>query len=83
VNLKVILLLVGLVVGGLIGYVTRPEATELRVGNLSIEVQSNRPASPQSGGSLTTGQWQHLGMFAAGGAIIGLLIGFVADRRRI
>ena len=82
-NIKVILLLVGLVVGGLVGYLTRPEAAELRVGNLAVEVQTNRTASPQSGGSLTTGQWQHLGMFAAGGAIIGLLVGFVADRRRV
>jgi len=82
-NLKGLLLVVGLIVGGLVGYLTRPESAEIRLGNLSIEVQSNRPASPQAGGALTTGQWQHVGLFAVGGAILGLLIGFVADRRRV
>lgn len=82
-NLKVLLLLVGIVVGGLVGYLTRPEAAELRIGSLSVEVQSNQAASPRSGGSITTGQWQHIGTFAAAGAVIGLLVGFVADRRRV
>lgn len=38
-NAKVVLLLVGLVVGGLVGFLTRPQATEIKLGSLSVEVQ--------------------------------------------
>jgi len=79
-NTKIILLVIGLVIGGLVGYLTRPQATELRVGPVSIEVQGSQPA--QGGGSLTSGQAQHVGLFALVGALIGLGVGFVADRRR-
>lgn len=82
-NLKATLLVAGLVLGALVGYFTRPEAAQINLGPLSIEVQGDRPASPRSGGSMTTGQWQHVGAFAVGGAVLGLLAGFVADRRRI
>jgi hypothetical protein len=80
-NAKVVLLLAGLVVGGLTGYLTRPEAAEIKIGSLSVEVQGDSPAGTR-GGSLTTGQMQHVGIFAVIGAVLGLGIGFVADRRR-
>ena len=80
--LKVTLLVVGLVAGGLVGYLTRPQAAEINLGIVKVEVQSDRPAGA-SGGSMTTGQWQHVGAFAVGGAVLGLLAGFVADRRRV
>ena len=80
-RLPALLLVVGLLAGGFIGYLTRPEAAELRGGGLSSELQGDRPASPRSGGGITTGQWQHIGAFAAGGAVLGLLAGFVAARR--
>ncbi|NEU12409.1 hypothetical protein G3T14_09710 [Methylobacterium sp. BTF04] len=80
-NSKIGLLLVGLVVGGLAGYLTRPEAAEIKVGSFSLEVQGDRPAGA-SGGSLTTGQMQHIGIFAVIGAALGLGVGFVAGRRR-
>jgi hypothetical protein len=82
VNLRIGLLVVGLLVGGLVGYLTRPEAAQINLGPVSIEVQSDRTASPRSGGAMTTGQWQHVGAFAIGGAVLGLLAGFVVDRRR-
>jgi hypothetical protein len=82
VNLKAVLLVVGLLAGGLVGYFTRPEAAELRVGPIAIEVQSDRTASPRDRSAMTSGQWQHVGAFALGGAVLGLLAGFVADRRR-
>jgi hypothetical protein len=82
VNSKIILLVVGLLVGGLVGYLTRPQAAELKLGPLSVEVQSDKTASPRDGGALTTGQWQHVGVFAVGGAVLGLLVGFALDRRR-
>lgn len=80
-NMKVIWLIIGLVVGGLTGYLTRPEAAQLSVGGISIEVQGNHAAGA-SGGSLTDGQMEHIAIFAVIGALIGLGIGFVADRRR-
>ena len=73
------LLLVGLVVGGLVGYLTRPQAAEIRIGDFSLEVQGDKPAGT-SGGALTTGQMQHIGIFAVIGAALGLGIGFVAGR---
>ena len=43
------------------------------------EVQGKSAA--RSGDSLTTGQMQHIGIFAAIGAVIGLGAGFVVGRR--
>ena len=80
-NAKAVLLLVGLLVGSLAGYLTRPEAAEIKVGSFSLEIQGDSPAGTR-GGSLTTGQMQHIGIFAVIGAVLGLGIGFVADRRR-
>ena len=51
-NAKIVLLIVGLVVGGLAGYLTRPEAAEIKIGSFSLEVQSDAPAGTR-GGSLT------------------------------
>lgn len=81
--IKVALLAAGLVLGALVGYFTRPDAAELKIGGMSIEVQSDRPAPARGGGSVTTGQWQHIGAFALGGAVLGFAAGFLADRRRI
>jgi hypothetical protein len=79
-NAKVALLLVGLVVGGLLGYLTRPEAAELKLGPVSVEVQGDR-AAQGNGGSLTSGQLQHIGIYAVIGAALGLGLGFVVARR--
>lgn len=81
-NLKAICLVLGIVVGALVGYFTRPEAAELKLGPLQVEVQSNRTASPRDRGEMTSSQWQHFGAFTVGGAVLGLLAGFVVDRRR-
>ena len=80
-NMKVLWLVIGLVVGGLAGYLTRPQAAEFRVGSVSIEVQGSHAAGA-SGGSLTSGQTEHIAIFTVIGAVIGLGIGFLADRRR-
>ncbi len=42
-------LLVGLVIGGLAGYLTRPESTEIKLGPLSLEVRSNEAAHAAAG----------------------------------
>jgi hypothetical protein len=78
-NLKVIFLLGGLIIGALAGYVTRPEAAEIKLGPLSIEVQGDKRA--EGGGSLTSGQWQHIAIFTVIGGIIGLGAGFAVGRR--
>ncbi|HEX8416966.1 MAG TPA: hypothetical protein VF641_05115, partial [Methylobacterium sp.] len=70
-NAKIVLLLVGLVAGGLVGYLTRPQAAEIKLGPLSIEVQDSSSAGAR-GGDLTTGQMQHVGLFAVIGAVLGL-----------
>lgn len=82
-NLKIVLLLAGLLVGGLVGYFTRPDAAELKVGGVSIEIQGGGTAPGGAPGSITTGQWSHIALFAGGGAVLGLLAGFAVDRRRI
>jgi hypothetical protein len=78
-NSKVLLLIAGLVIGGIAGYVTRPESAEISLGPVSIEVQGDRPA--QGGGPLTSGQWQHIALFTVIGGIIGLAAGFAVGRR--
>jgi len=74
------LLLVGLVIGGLAGYMTRPESTEIKLGPLSIEVRSNEVA--RGGGPLTSSQVQHIAIMAALGGVIGLGVGFAVGKRR-
>ena len=73
-------LLVGLVVGGLAGYLTRPESTEIKLGPLSIEVRSNEVA--RGGGPLTSSQVQHIAILTAIGGVIGLGVGFAAGKRK-
>lgn len=80
-NAKVLFLVIGLVVGGLAGWLTRPQAAEISILGLQVEVQGDRAAGA-SKGSLTTGQTQHVMIFAAIGALLGFGLGFVADRRR-
>jgi hypothetical protein len=73
-------LLVGLVIGGLAGYLTRPESTEIKLGPLSIEVRSNEVA--HGGGPLTSSQVQHIAILTAIGGVIGLGVGFAAGKRK-
>jgi hypothetical protein len=79
-NTKIILLVVGLVVGGLVGFLTRPQATEIKLGPISMEVQTDQTAAP--GDAVTSGQWEHIAIFSAIGALVGLGLGFAAARRR-
>lgn len=78
-NAKVILLLVGLVVGALAGYLTRPSTAELRIGPLDIEVQNDQRVAGD--GPITSGQWQHIAIFTLIGGAIGLGAGFAVGRR--
>jgi hypothetical protein len=80
-NGKVALLLLGLLCGGVVGYLTRPLATEIHLGGTSIEFENNQVATGGPAG-MTTGQSQHFLLYTIVGGVIGLLAGFAADRRR-
>ena len=79
-NAKVALLILGVLVGAAAGYFTRPQAAEIRIGGTSVEIQSNQ-VSTDASGSLTTGQVQHVVLYAMIGGVIGLLAGYAVDRR--
>jgi hypothetical protein len=73
-------LLIGLLIGGLAGYMTRPEeTTEIKLGPLSVEVRNDERAR---GGPLTSGQIRHIAIMTAIGGVIGLGVGFALGKRR-
>jgi hypothetical protein len=97
-NLKIVLLVVGVVAGGIIGWMTAPPpAAELQLGPLSVEVQEGSG----EGGSVTAtgedGQVQvqigqrsllddrntRTAIFAVIGAIVSFGAGYVVDRRKV
>jgi hypothetical protein len=97
VAMKVILLIVGLVIGGAAGWFTAPRAVDVDVGGLSVQVDGNQDGgalvsaeeTPGGGVEISVGRRSMLddrntrtAIFAAIGGLIGLIIGFVADRRR-
>ena len=81
-NTRVALVVLGLLVGGVVGYVTRPQAAELRIGGASIEFEDTARTATGSSDALTTGQLRRVFFFALGGGVVGLLVGVLADRRR-
>ncbi|MFG1299357.1 hypothetical protein V5F49_06125 [Xanthobacter sp. V3C-3] len=76
-NVKILCLVLGLLAGGIVGWLTRPQVAEIRLPGIDIKVQGEGPR-----GGLTSEQSRHIGLAAVVGAIIGLGVGFVADRRR-
>jgi hypothetical protein len=78
-NLKIILLVLGLLAGSLIGYVTRPATAAISIPGINVQIKTDGP--PQ-GGSLTRAQTQHIAIWAVIGAIVGFGAGFIAERRR-
>ena len=96
-NVKAILLVVGLLVGAILGWVTAPQPDVLKVGPLSVQVHGDKNGA---GGTMTAtdnnGQLKvqvgnpsplddrnkRTGIFAVIGAIIGFGVGFAVDRRR-
>ena len=96
-NLKVVLLIVGLVAGGAVGWMTAPTPVDVQIGPVSVEVQGG-----EGGGTLTATGGQGGGVqvqvgqpgllddrtsrpaiFALIGAIAGFAIGFAVDRRQV
>jgi hypothetical protein len=73
-------LVVGLLIGGLAGYVTRPESAEIKFGPLNIEVKGNRVA--HDNGPLTSSQIQHVAIITAIGGVIGLALGLAMGKNK-
>ncbi len=73
-------LVVGLLIGALSGYLTRPESAEIKLGPLSIEVKGDRVA--HDNGPLTSSQIQHIAVITAIGGVIGLGLGFAMGKNK-
>jgi len=69
---------VGLLVGALAGYLTRPKSVEIKLDPLSIEVKRNQVA--RENGPLTSSQVQHIALITLIGGAIGLSLGFATGR---
>ena len=80
-NPKVFLLVLGVIIGGVIGYATRPETAEIRIGKLNIEI-TGKGMGPRDG-TLTSEQSKHIAIFALIGGLLGLGLGFAVERGNI
>jgi len=80
-NPKVFLLVLGVIIGGAVGYATRPETAEIRIGKLNIEISGKGVG--RNDGSLTSEQSKHIAIFALIGGLLGLGLGFAIDRGKI
>jgi hypothetical protein len=77
-NAPVVFMLLGLIVGALIGYETRPaERSEIRIGPVNIEVQGKEPSARDK---VTSDQKQHIAIITLTGGVIGLGLGFAIQR---
>jgi hypothetical protein len=75
-KLKIICLLLGIVAGGLVGFVTKPPVAQVTIPGINLQIKTEAPQ-----GELTNRQFNHIALCALIGAIVGLGVGFVADRR--
>jgi uncharacterized membrane protein YeaQ/YmgE (transglycosylase-associated protein family) len=80
-NTLLAFLVIGLLVGALAGYVTRPETAEIRFGPISVEVRGNNVA--RGGGELTSSQVEHIAIVALIGGIVGLALGFAIKSGKV
>ncbi len=74
-NPLVTFLVIGLIVGGTIGYLSRPQTVEVKFGPLSLEMRGKNIARDEAG-ELTSSQVQHIALITLVGGIIGLGLGF-------
>lgn len=80
-NTRVLFLIIGLGLGALVGWLTRPEAAEIKLGPMSIEVQGDHAAGAHETGPLTNSQIQHIAVYAVAGGVLGALAGLLVTRR--
>ena len=71
-NAKVALLMLGLLGGGVAGYLTRPGMTDTRFG--APPMGRDGPAASESDAA------RHMFIYAFAGGVVGLLVGFATGR---
>ena len=77
-NATVTYAVIGLLIGALGGYLTRPESAEIKIGPVQIEVTGK--GIDRSGGNLTSSQVQHVLLVGVIGGLIGFGFGYLVDR---
>jgi hypothetical protein len=80
-NAMVAYAVVGLLIGALAGYLTRPESAEIRIGPVQIEITGK--GIDRGGGDLTSSQVQHILLIALIGGLIGVGLGYAVDRGKL
>ncbi len=74
-----LLVVFGVLVGGVVGYITRPEAASITLGPINMEVKTDRVAA--SGDPLTGSQVPHIALLAGIGGLVGAGLGLFLRRR--
>ena len=77
-NATVTYAIIGLLIGVLSGYLTRPSSAEIKIGPVQIEVTGK--GIDRGGGDLTSGQVQHILLVGLIGGLIGVGFGYMVDR---
>jgi hypothetical protein len=80
-NPLVLFLLIGLFIGAIAGYFTRPDAAEIKLGPVSVEVTGNRIA--HDNGPLTSSQVRYIATITLIGGLIGLGLGFAVKSGKL
>ena len=94
--MKILLLVLGLLIGGAAGWFTAPQpAAQVDIGPVSVEVDRDQEGGSVTASdgdrsveiavgdqSMLDDRTTRTGIFAVGGGIIGLLLGFVFGRSR-
>ena len=70
----VVFLAIGIFVGAIAGYLTRPESAEIRLGPVNIEVTGNQVA--HGNGPMTGAQLRYIAMVTLIGGALGLALGY-------
>jgi hypothetical protein len=73
-NPVIVFLAIGLFVGVLAGYLTRPESAEIRLGPVNIQITGDQVA--RGGGPLTGSQVRYIAMVTLIGGALGLALGY-------
>ena len=80
-NSRVLFLIVGLVLGAIVGYLTRPEEAEVNLGPLHVQVQGDHAAGAHDEGrSDQRPDHAYRDLYVAGG-VLGALAGLLVARR--